>query len=170
MIGARVRAIAGMVGMTAMVVSSGCPDDGGAGDTEAATEGTTTAADSSSGGESSTTAVGDSSSGGPPLDPKAMCGLPEGGPDSACAGDICFEHYPGAVVGCEVDADFCPSLPLGVVLTGICNRNGEGTVYLFYYVDDELPDEEIADRQQTAKGSCEATMPVGVWCPVWSAG
>lgn len=166
MIGARVPAI---VGVAAAVVLGGCPDDGEGGDTEAATEGTTTAM-SSSGGESTSTAAADSSSGGAPLDPKAMCGLPEGGPDSACAGDICFEHYPGAVVGCEVDADFCPSLPLGVVLTGICNRNGEGTVYLFYYVDDDLPDDEIADRQQTSKGSCEATMPVGVWCPVWSAG
>lgn len=164
--GARVRAI---VGVAAAVMLGGCSDDGEGGDTEAATEGTTTAA-SSSGGESTSTTAADGSSGGAPLDPKQMCGLPEGGPDSACAGDICFEHYPGAVVGCEVDADFCPSLPLGVVLTGICNRNGEGTVYLFYYVDDDLPDDEIADRQQTAQGSCEATMPVGVWCPVWSAG
>ena len=158
---ARARAIVGVALASSLV---GCPDDGEGGDTEAATEGTTTAA-SSSGGESSTTAVADSSSGGPPLDPKQMCGLPEGGPDSACSGDICFEHYPGAEVGCEVDADFCPSLPLGVVLTGICNRMGESTVYLFYYVDDDLPDEEIADRQSTSEGSCEATG--GVWCPVW---
>jgi len=161
---ARTRAI---IGLALAVVLVGCSDDDDeGGDTEAATEGSTSAA-SSEGGESTTTAAADSSSGGGgSLDPKEMCGLPEGGPESACSGDICFEHYPGAEVGCEVDAQFCQSIPLGVVLTGICNRMGEGTVYLYYYVDDDLPEEEIADRQSTSQGSCEAGG--GVWCGVWA--
>ena len=55
---------------------------------------------------------------------------------------------------------------MGQILTGICDRAGEGTVFLYYYVADTLSAEEIADLQDGSEMSC--TSQAGIWCDVWS--
>lgn len=156
-------------GLLAASVLLGCDDDDGTpvgdtgGDATSGSESSTSAADSSSG------AADETSTGEPqPQTPRELCGLPAVGPDSACSGAVCFEHYPGSAPGCQVDAEQCPSNPLAEALTGICNRAGEGTVFLFYYADASLDDDAISMAQAASEGSCTGTG--GVWCDVWQPG
>lgn len=143
------------------------PDDGGetGADTGMTTGGTMTDGGDASGdaeesaGEDST---GEPRTGMPVDDPRAHCELPTSMPElGACGDDVCFEYHGGSP-GCVADQDECPVERMGMVLTGICDQQSAGEVFLFYWVADTLTDPEILDLRDTHRAECEA-LP-GVWC------
>ena len=112
-----------------------------------------------SAGEDST---GDTPTGMPVDDPRAHCELPTSAPQlGACGDDVCFEYHGGSP-GCVADQDECPVERTGMVLTGICDQQSGGEVFLFYWVADTLSDPEILDLRDDHREECEA-LP-GVWC------